>query len=130
MTLIEAILSEDLVSARELLSVRINELFEEKLENKKLEIASNLYEANIQKMGRTKLIRMRVRNGKVQRRKRLSAVKGYTFRSGRMVRMSPQERLHRKRAARFTKIKIRAKKSVILRKRRMSLNKRRAMGLR
>ena len=48
-------------------------------------------EANVQKMGRKKLIRARVRGGKVQRRKVVSAVKGYTIRRGRLVRMSPSE---------------------------------------
>ena len=45
-------------------------------------------EANVQKMGRKKLIRARVRGGKVQRRKVVSAVKGYTIRRGKLVRMS------------------------------------------
>jgi len=35
-------------------------------------------EANVQRMGRKKLVRARVRGGKVQRRKVLSAVPGYT----------------------------------------------------
>lgn len=137
MNLVEAILSDNLEKARELLSSRIEEIFEDKLEDYKLKIATEIYdsdeslsEGNVQKMGRTKLIRVRIRGGKVQRRKRLSVIKGYTFRSGRMVRMSPQERMHRKRAARITKVKLRSKKNVILRKRRISLRKRRAMGIR
>ena len=50
-------------------------------------------EANVQKMGRKKLIRARVRGGKVQRRKVVSAVKGYTIRGGKPIRMKPAERL-------------------------------------
>ncbi len=57
-------------------------------------------EANIQKIGRKKLIRARIRGGKVQRRKVFSAVKGFTIRGGKLVRMKPQERLRRKMAAR------------------------------
>ncbi len=136
MTLVEAILSGDLVSARELLTIRINELIEEKLEHRKLRLAAEEYdsdmlpEGNVMKMGRTKLIRVRVRKGKVQRRKKFSTVKGYTIRGGRVVRMSPSERINRKRGARRAKVKLRAKRNVILRKRNISLRKRRAMGLR
>ena len=89
-----------------------------------------LPEGNIMKMGRMKLIRVRVRKGKVQRRKKFSNVKGYTIRGGRVVRMSPSERMHRKRGARRAKIKIRTKHNQIMRKRNISLRKRRAMGLR
>jgi len=135
--LVEAILSGNLVLARELLSTRLDEIFEEKLEQFKLRIVaedydsdSELSEANVMKMGRTKLVRLRIRKGKVQRRKKFSTVKGYTIRGGKMVRMSPLERMHRKRGARRTKIKLRAKKNVILRKRNISLRKRRAMGIR
>ena len=120
-----------------MLANRINEIFEEKLNNLKLRIVAEDYdpdlflpEANIMRMGRTKLIRLRIRKGKVQRRKKFSAVKGYTIRGGRMVRMSSLERLHRKRGARRAKIKIKTKRNQILRKRRMSLRKRRAMGIR
>ena len=88
-----------------------------------------LTEANIQKMGRTKLVRVRIRAGKVQRRKKFSTVKGYTIRGGRVVRMSPQERRNRKMGARRAKIKLRSKKNIILRKRKISLRKRKAMGV-
>ena len=142
MTLVEAILSGDLVLARELLANRINEIFEEKLEHHKLRLAAEEYDPdlflpenispsrNVQKMGRTKLVRLRVRKGKVQKRKKFSTVKGYTIRGGRVVRMSPSERIHRNRPARRAKIKIRTKHNQILRKRRISLRKRRAIGLR
>lgn len=138
MNLIEALLSGDLNVARELMEQKIEKIFEEKLEKRKIELAVQFFEdeeipideANIQKMGRAKIIRVRVRNGKVQRRKKLSAIPGYTIRGGRMVRMSSQERRHRKMAARRAKFKRRGKMSQILRKRRMSLRKRRALGVR
>lgn len=86
-------------------------------------------EANVQKMGRKKLVRARVRGGKVQRRKVVSAVKGYTIRGGRLVRMRPQERLKRKLAARRAKVKRRAKMARALVKRKRSLRKRTSLGL-
>jgi hypothetical protein len=86
-------------------------------------------EANVQKMGRKKLIRLRIRGGKVQRRKQFSAVKGYTIRKGKMVRIPPSERLKRKLGARRAKIKRRAKMARALLKRKRSLRKRRSLGL-
>ena len=136
MPLVESFLSGNLTEARKLIDERIKELFEEKLEIIKLRIVAeesaklNLDEANIQKMGRTKIIRVRIRAGKVQRRKKFSSVPGYTIRGGRLVRMSSQERRHRKMGARRAKIKLRSKKNQILRKRKISLRKRKAMGVR
>lgn len=84
---------------------------------------------NVMKVGRTKVVKVRIRGGKVQRRKKLSAVKGFTIRGGKMVRMNPSERLHRKMGARRAKIKRRAKLARSLIKRRRSLLKRKSMGL-
>ena len=86
-------------------------------------------EANVQKMGRKKLIRARVRGGKVQRRKVVSAVKGYTIRGGKLIRMKPAERLRRKMAARRAKMKRRAKMARALIKRKRSLQRRKSLGL-
>jgi hypothetical protein len=86
-------------------------------------------EANVQKMGRKKLIRARVRGGKVQRRKVVSAVKGYTIRGGKLVRISPSEKLRRKMGARRAKVKRRAKMARALIKRKRSLRKRASIGL-
>ena len=86
-------------------------------------------EANVQRMGRKKLIRARVRGGKVQRRKVLSAVKGYTIRGGKLVRISPSEKLRRKMGARRAKIKRRAKLARALIRRQRSLRKRKSLGL-
>lgn len=84
---------------------------------------------NVVKVGRTKLIKVRIRGGKVQRRKRVSGVKGFTIRRGKMVRMKPAERLRRKMGARRAKIKRRSKLARSLIKRRRSLLKRKSMGL-
>jgi len=105
-----------------LIRERIEKLFERKL--------LELTESNVQKFGRTKLIKVRVRGGKVQRRKKFSSVPGYTIRGGRVVRMSPLERRRRKMGARRAKIKRRSKINVILRKRKMSLRRRAALGVR
>lgn len=106
---------------------KLNELAEEKLSLMKVSVA--LDEANVQKMGRTKLVRARIRGGKVQRRKKVSAVKGYTIRGGKMTRMTSSERLKRKISQRKGKIKRKAKMARALIKRKRSLRKRKALGL-
>lgn len=86
-------------------------------------------EANVQKMGRKKLIRARVRGGKVQRRKVVSAVKGFTIRKGKLTRMTSAERMRRRVAQRKAKIKRKAKAARALIKRKRSLRKRKSLGL-
>jgi hypothetical protein len=135
--LLDLILNESFHLAKEEFKSQMEEVVSDRLiEHKKYLVAEHIQnykdtidEANVQKLGRMKLIRARVRGGKVQRRKKVSAIKGYTIRGGRMVRMSSQERRHRKMAARRAKIKRRAKLRQSLRKRKMSLRKRKSLGL-
>jgi len=130
--IVENILSNKLIDAKSLLEDKIYEILEDKLTEIKARMALEMFdldEGNIQKMGRTKLVKIRIRGGKVQRRKKVSGVQGYTMRSGRMIRMSPQERRNRKMAARKSKFKRRAKLGQALRKRKMSLRRRGSLGL-
>jgi hypothetical protein len=137
---VSKLLSNNLVEAKKELEEKIQSLVNEKINQMKLRIASEMYndidvyeeeltEGNILRMGRTKMIRVRIRKGKVQRRIKKSAVTGYTIRNGKMTRMSPLERRHRKMGARRSKFKRKAKLRQSLRKRKMSLRRRSAMGL-
>jgi len=80
-------------------------------------------------MGRKKLVKARVRGGKVQRRKVVSGVKGYTIRGGKLTRMSSAERLRRRISQRKAKVKRRAKLARSLIKRKRSLRRRQSLGL-
>lgn len=139
---VSKLLQDKIVEAKEVLNQRIQDLVNERLNQVKLRITAEMYddfeieveeeklsEANVQRMGRTKLIRVRFRAGKVQRRVKKSAVPGFTIRGGKLVRMLPQERRRRKMAARRSKFKRRSKLRQALRKRTMTLRKRKAMGL-
>lgn len=84
---------------------------------------------NVRIVGKKKLIKARVRAGKVQRRKVVSAVKGFKVVGGVVKRQSAKERLDRKRGARKAKIKRRAKMARALIKRKRSLRKRASLGL-
>lgn len=86
-------------------------------------------EANVQKMGRKKLVRARVRGGKIQRRKVVSGVKGYTIRGGKLTRMTSSERMRRRISQRKAKVKRKAKMARALIKRKRSLRKRASLGL-
>lgn len=115
---------------REELLNKIYAILEEKLDILKDFIAeAKKPNRNVVKQGRAKIIRARVRGGKVQRRKKLSAVKGFTIRKGKLVRMSPAERRKRKMGARRGKLKRKAKLARALMKRKRSLRKRAAIGL-
>lgn len=134
---IDSILSDKISFAKKELKEKISNLMYEKLHHVKMRLIDEMYgefeelnEANVQRMGRTKLIRVRIRGGKVQRRIKKSAVKGFTIRGGKLIRMSPMERRHRKMAARRAKFKRRAKMKQAIRKRQRSLRKRMSMGIR
>ena len=140
MSIVSSIINSRYSDAKKLLEARIEEIFYEKLEEIKERLVDEIYGDyeesldesilhNIQKIGRTKLIKIRIRGGKVQRGKKLSAAKGYTIRNGRMVRMSTTELRNRRMGARKAKIKRRSKMNQILRKRKVSLRKRRNIGL-
>lgn len=78
---------------------------------------------------RIAVVKARIRGGKIQRRKKVSNVPGMTIRGGKLVRMSPAERRHRKMAAKKAARKERGKRAQINRKRKLSLMKRRRLGL-
>jgi len=78
---------------------------------------------------RVKLIKVRIRNGQIQRRKKVSNVPGMSFRGGKLQRMSPTERRNRKMGARKGKVKRRAHLQQAIRKRARSIQKRKRLGL-
>jgi hypothetical protein len=94
-----------------------------------LQEAKKKKRSNVQKMGRIKLVRARIRKGKIQRRKKLSAVKGFRLKGGKLKRMTAGERRKRKMGARRAKFKRKAKASRIKFALRKSLRRRKAMGL-
>ena len=71
----------------------------------------------------------RVRAGVIQRRKVVSATPGYKVLGGKLVRMSSQEKMHRRIAQRKAARKRAPKLALILRKRTKSLRKRTSAGL-
>jgi len=129
--LVTSLYNGDFVSFKEHLFNRLDHLADEKLGQLKVEMTNEMFEideANVQKVGRMKLIRVRIRGGKIQRRTKVSAVKGFTMRGGKLTRMSSQERRNRKMAANKAKFKRRSKMRQSVVKRQRSLRRRKAMG--
>jgi hypothetical protein len=71
----------------------------------------------------------RVRAGVVQRRKVVSLTPGYKVLGGKLVRMSSQEKMHRRLAQAKAARKRAPKLALALRKRQKSLRKRTSAGL-
>jgi hypothetical protein len=92
-------------------------------------IQKNMNEEEELDEARIKIVKARIRGGKIQRRKKVSNVPGMTFRGGKLTRMSPAERRRRKMGQRRGKMKRKAKMTRTLMKRRRSLQKRRTLGL-
>lgn len=132
MSIVESIVSGKISEAKKLIEDRLEQIVFDKLTSLKSKLSEEYlkeYVPNVQRVGRAKVVRVRIRGGKVQRRKKIAAVKGFTFKGGRLSRMSPVERRRRRMSARRAKYKRRAKMSLILRKRKMSLRKRKSLGL-
>jgi hypothetical protein len=77
---------------------------------------------------RIKIVKLRIRGGKVQRRKKVSNIPGMTIRGGKLTRMSPAERRRRKMGQRRGKMKRKAKMMRTIMKRKRSLQKRKRLG--
>ena len=83
-----------------------------------------------QELDEARLVKVdRIRAGVVQRRKIVSATPGYKVLGGKLVRMSSQEKMHRRIAQRKAARKRAPKLALILRKRTKSLRKRTSAGL-
>jgi hypothetical protein len=84
---------------------------------------------NRMKQGRTVLIRRRIRKGKLQRNIRRSAVKGFTLRRGKITRIPVAKRIHMRIVQKRASRKRKAHMQQTLRKRKLSLRKRKALGI-
>jgi hypothetical protein len=148
MNFLQKLLEGKMVEAKEELFVRLDQIAKEKLKEEKKIVANDisffaqmLDEAvpkrnpNIIKMGRIKKIRRRIRRNKkgrivIQKNARRSAVKGYRI-SGNIVKRIPAtDRLRKARLLkRSWKTTRRAKLRRSLLKRKLSIRRRKSIGL-
>jgi len=128
--IIEHIIKGNLEEAKSLIFEQLANSIAKKLASRRRIIGTQFFkEANTVRMGRTKLIRRRIRKGKVQKNVRKSAVKGYTLQAGKLRRITAIQRVHmsrtQKRAARKRKTHMRT----TVRKRARSILRRKTMGI-
>ena len=140
MNLINALLSNDIIKFKELVYEQLSIIAARKLEEEKKEIASTqfeveLEEGNIITTGRVQRIRRRIRRNKkgriaVQRNVRRSAIKGYRLSGNTVKRIPVQQKMHKSRLLkRYWKTKGRSKLKRTLMKRKMSMRRRKSMGI-
>jgi len=146
MSFVNSIINNKLSEAKELIFARLDEIVGKRLQEAKRYVAEDMSEdfldeavkrnPNIIKMGRIQKIRRRIRRNKqgriiLQRNTRRSGIKGYRI-SGKTVKRIPANvRLHKARLLkRSWKTTRKAKLRRTLFKRRMSMMRRKSIGLR
>ena len=147
MNIIESIIKGDASKVKELMYEQLFAILDRKLEEQKQKIAKESFEyeleeldeaksINIVKSGRIQRIRRRIRRNKkgkivVQRNVRRSAIKGYKLSGNTVKRIPVTTRIHKARMLkRYWKTKGRAKLNRTLLKRKMSMRRRKSMGIR
>lgn len=129
--MIKDIISEQFDNAKIKIREKLDEIIAIKFASLTKTIGERILdEANVIRQGRTKLIRRRIRKGKLQRNIRKSAVKGFTLRRGKLKRITAMQKIKMRRVQKRAAIKRRAHMQSTLRKRRRSLMRRKTMGIR
>jgi hypothetical protein len=129
--MIKDIISEQFDNAKIKIKEKLDEIIAIKFASLTKTIGERILdEANVIRQGRTKLIRRRIRKGKLQRNIRKSAVKGFTLRRGKLKRITAMQKIKMRRVQKRAAIKRRAHMQSTLRKRRRSLMRRKTMGIR
>lgn len=142
MRLVDLIGQGRFADAKEFIDLQLEELAKKRLVEVKKIIAADIYEeveeiaeANIQRMGRVQKIRRRIRrNAKgriiVQRNVKRSAIKGFRISGNTVKRIPAMQRINKARKLkRYWKTKGKAKLNRTLLKRKMSLRRRKSMGI-
>lgn len=152
MKLINLIAENKLSEAKDCIIQELNTILERKLYEMKKYVAESTYElvidkeqldeitkprsTNIVKMGRIQKIRRRIRRNKqgrivLQRNRKRSAVKGYRVSGNKLKRITAVQRINKTRKLkRYWKAKGRARLQRRLLRRKMSMRRRQAMGIR
>ena len=147
MNIVDLIASGKISEAKEAIKEQLNLVALKRLEEMKPTIAEKtfvedfpeLYEVksqNVVRMGRIKKIRRRIRRNTkgrivVQRNRKVSAVKGYRISGNSLKRITAVQRINKTRKLkRYWKSKGRAKLQRTLMKRRVSMRRRKSMGIR
>jgi hypothetical protein len=144
MNIIDLIFQNKLSEAKEHIYEKLNIILERKREQYKKYVSESfiheeteeLNEANLVKMGRVTKIRRRIRRNKqgrivVQRNRKRSAVKGFRISGNKLKRITAVQRINKARKLkRYWKSKGRATLQRRKLKQKMSIRRRKSMGIR
>jgi len=144
MTILDLIFQNKLSEAKEHIYEKLNIILERKREQYKKYVSESfiheeteeLNEANLVKMGRVTKIRRRIRRNKqgrivVQRNRKRSAVKGFRISGNKLKRITAVQRINKARKLkRYWKSKGRATLQRRKLKQKMSIRRRKSMGIR
>jgi L-fucose isomerase-like protein len=147
MSFVNSIINNKLIEAKEIIFFRLNEIAALRLAEAKRYVAEEVYDeeqldevvkrnTNIVKMGRVQKIRRRIRRNKkgrivVQKNVRRSAIKGFRLSGNSVKRIPAMARIQKARKLqRSWKTTRRAKLRRTLIKRKMSMQRRKSIGLR
>jgi hypothetical protein len=139
MTVLSKIIEGKLAEAKEEFYALMEEKRERLILEAKKKFVAETYQdewevETLEEGKRFNIVRVRIRKGKVERRRKVSNLPGYTFRKkgdgpAKMVRMSPIERRKRKISQRRGAVKRRGKMARIQQKMKRVRLKRRSLGL-
>jgi len=143
MSIVNKILENKLTSLKEDIFAHLNSIVAKRLEEKRREMSADIYgddlanllEGNIVRQGRIQRIRRRIRrNAKgqitVQKNVRRSAIKGFRISGSTVKRIPAAQRIQKARKLkRYWKTKGRARLNRTLLKRKMSMRRRKSMGI-
>lgn len=141
MSIIDLIFQNRLSEAKEEIFSRLNDIVAKRIEESKRALAADIYdeeltEANVIRQGRIQKIRRRIRRNTkgqivVQRNVKRSAIKGFRISGNTVKRIPATARIQKARKLkRYWKTKGRAKMNRVLLKRKMSMRRRKSMGIR
>ena len=138
--LINLLAQNRLAEAKEVIFSRLNDIVAKRIEETKRALAADIYdeltEANVMRQGRIQKIRRRIRRNTkgqivVQRNVKRSAIKGFRISGNTVKRIPAIARIQKARKLkRYWKTKGRAKMNRVLLKRKMSMRRRKSMGIR
>lgn len=130
--LIEHIKKNDFHLAKKIVFEALKERVEPLLEDRKKWLQAETILSDEEKQvldeARFRIVPVRIRRGKIQRRKKVATGKGFTIRKGKVLKMLPKERRNRKLSQRRGKIKRRAKQARTKAKQKRSMRRLKAMG--
>jgi len=138
--IVDLILSENFSQANKIFEGKISDIISEKLSIARIEIAKEMFNDIFEEnedlkedvnLGRERVLNYRIRHGKFQLRQIRSHTPygGYAARRHNVGRQSPSEMQKRRLKARNSKYKKLIQRMRIRQRRRISMNRRKALGL-